>query len=167
MKLNVTTTNEMKSGDPIWKVEEASTSGQTLNCYPDLWNDYWKNWDDWFGTKTFRTLTFPLISTYPSMNVTELEDKYVVELEVPGYKGDKIEVSFENNELKLHGTKEQSNLNGTKLLTEGSYYTSFNKSYKFNKQVKIEEVEAELNDGILVVTLPKVESAKARKIKVK
>lgn len=104
----------------------------------------------------------------PAVDITEREDAYLVELELPGLTKEDVKITMENNILTIRGEKKQE-----KEEKRGSYhrsercYGSFQRSFTLPTTVKSDKIEAQYKNGILTVTLPKVEDAKAKAIEVK
>ena len=105
---------------------------------------------------------------WPALGVAESENNYVVKAEVPGCKADDIDISVHGNVLTLSGEKK-----GEKEQKEKGYYHversygSFRRDINLGGDVDTEKIEAACKDGVLTVTLPKSEKAKAIKVKVK
>jgi len=101
----------------------------------------------------------------PAMDVKEDTDAYTVHLEVPGVPQDKIDIALQDNTLVVRGTREQ--VGETK---EGQYrrversYGSFARSLSLPRNVDVQNVAANLKDGVLMIRLPKSEDAKPRSI---
>ena len=111
--------------------------------------------------------TKPGLVFTPSVDIYETEKAIVVLADMPGVKSNDLNIDLKENTLKLtgeiipvEGPDEQD------LLIEyevGKYFRQFTLSEVINQ----EKIEAELKDGVLKVTLPKVEKATPRKISVK
>ena len=105
---------------------------------------------------------------WPALDVAENENSYVVKAEVPGCKADDIDISVHGNILTLSGEKKEEQEKKEK----GYYhversYGSFRRDVNLGGDVNTEKIEATCKDGVLTVTLPKSEKAKAIKVKVK
>ncbi len=93
----------------------------------------------------------------PKINVREDEEKYTVEAEVPGLNKDEIELRYENGVLTISGEEKHEN----KVEQEG--YVSMERSErKYQRSVPFddenvddENIKANLENGVLYVTLPK------------
>ncbi|MBN2545606.1 MAG: Hsp20/alpha crystallin family protein, partial [Spirochaetes bacterium] len=72
-----------------------------LKLFTDFWNDV-PSLFDWDKNKLFRGFSgeFDKILN-GKCDFEELEDKYIVELEVPGVKKDEIEISLKNENLTI------------------------------------------------------------------
>jgi HSP20 family protein len=104
--------------------------------------------------------------SFPAVNVWEDGDSFFVEAEVPGLKSENLEITVIGDELTLKGERAADDR------TEATYHRrergagSFSRSIKLPSEVNADRVEAALNDGVLLLTLPKAEAAKPRKIQV-
>jgi HSP20 family protein len=103
----------------------------------------------------------------PPVDIKEDADVYTVHLEVPGVSQDNLHLSLQDNVLTIKGSKEQKQESG-----EGRYrriersYGSFSRSLSLPRNVDATRVEANLEDGVLEVRLPKREESKPRQINV-
>jgi HSP20 family protein len=106
-------------------------------------------------------------SFYPPLNVWEDGDVLRIEAEIPGVKLEDIEVSFDNGELTLKGEKKFEGKENAPLHRRERLYGTFARTLTLPWEVVADKVSAELKDGVLIVTLPKAEAAKPRKVAVK
>ena len=97
----------------------------------------------------------------PSVNIIDNEKDFVLEVAAPGIKKDEFNINLENNVLtisrEVKEEKEEKNDNYTRR--EFSY-GSFSRSFTLPKTIKVEDIKADYNEGILRVTLPKNEETK-------
>ncbi len=104
----------------------------------------------------------------PPVEIREREDAYTVEVELPGLTKDDVKITMENDILTIRGEKNQESEE-----KRGNYprservYGSFLRSFTLPSSVKNDKIEAQYKNGILTVTLPKVEESKPRTIEVK
>jgi HSP20 family protein len=105
---------------------------------------------------------------YPAVDVTENENDIVVKAEVPGCKADDIDISVHGNTLTISGEKkaEQEKKEKGFYHLERSY-GSFRRDLTLPTDVDPTKVDAACKEGVLTITLPKAERAKAVKVKVK
>lgn len=103
----------------------------------------------------------------PPANFVETEDAYTVEIDVPGYDREDVEVTLEQGILSIRGERsaEREEQTGTYHLRERSL-GRFTRSFSLPRSVDAERLEANLESGVLRVMLPKAPEAKARKIDV-
>jgi HSP20 family protein len=98
----------------------------------------------------------------------EDNEKYTIDLEVPGVKKEEINISLKNDNLTIswnrarENKEEESKKRKIFERSEGSFKRNF-----YVENVDAEKVNAELNDGVLKLILPKKESAKPKEIEIK
>jgi len=109
----------------------------------------------------------PLAGVFPLMNVTEDPDNYYVLAEMPGVKAKDLAIDLRENTLTLTGEVESpEGEREEELLREyrtGNYYRQFTLSDAIDQS----KIDASLKDGVLRLTLPKVEAVAPRTIPVK
>lgn len=110
--------------------------------------------DDFFNT--------PVRSNFVrnfKVDVEELKDKYIVDVEVPGLSKEDINITYENEYLTIRISKEEDQSEEKKeyVLKERSSFTSERSFYL--KDVDPNNVKAALDNGVLTITLNKMESA--------
>ena len=106
--------------------------------------------------------------TLPAMNIWEDGDKFVAELEVPGMKIGELEMLVKGDELSIKGERQvEETKEGVTYLRRERVNRSVQGTVRLPAEVDVEKVEARLEDGILNVTLPKAEKAKARSVQIR
>ncbi len=108
-------------------------------------------------------------SGVPAMNVWENQTHYFIETELPGFRMDDIEVSVLGDEVTIKGQRTiDAPENGAWLHRErGVGRREFSRNFTLPFAVQADKVEASLNDGVLLVSLPKSPEVQPRKIAVK
>jgi HSP20 family protein len=103
----------------------------------------------------------------PNVDVVENDNSYEIHAELPGVKQEDVKLTLNNNTLTLSGEKKQliREEQGTQHRVERTY-GRFERTFSLPRSVKVENVRAEFEDGVLRVTLPKAEEAKARAINI-
>ena len=102
----------------------------------------------------------------PTINTREGEYAYHIEVDLPGVKKEDINIQVEDNVLVVSGERKVK-----KEIKEENYYKiessfgSFSRSFSLPEEVDVENIHAESEDGVLEVTVPKLESAKVDKVK--
>lgn len=110
---------------------------------------------------------------FPPVDVYETENAYVVEAEVAGYKQEEISLSVDKHVLTISATPlkkadaNEEKKEDRKYLIKEMDRPSFSRSFTLPEDVNEEEIEAETNDGILSVTMPKMEKVQKGKIEIK
>lgn len=103
----------------------------------------------------------------PLSKISEEEGKVVLQLEVPGVKKEDVNVSIDDDQLKIYASrKEESAEDGTYLLRERNC-GDYEKVFTIDETIDREHIDAKMNNGILTITLQFKEEVKPRKITVK
>lgn len=136
-----------------------------------LFNDFWDDMPSLFE-KGKRALFSGFSSEFDKIlngkcDFEELDDKYLVELEVPGVQKDEINLSLKNDILTIswsrkRGKKEEKTARKSYERSEGSFTRSFNVD-----GADPDKIQASLKDGVLKIILPKSENSKPKKIEIK
>ena len=103
----------------------------------------------------------------PAVDITETEMQFVIHADLPGVKPDQIEVTAENGILTLKGTREsrkEEEKDNYKRIERFS--GSFMRRFTLPDTADLDKISAKTKDGVLDLTIPKVEKAKPKKIKV-
>jgi HSP20 family protein len=103
----------------------------------------------------------------PAVNVEESAEALVLSAELPGMKQDDIELELENNILTIRGEKTEERREGEEGRRYHVWerrYGSFQRSFTLPRTVKAEDIQAEFEDGILRVRMPKSPEARSRRI---
>lgn len=115
----------------------------------------------------------PRLSTWsawmPAADLYETSDEFVLEMELPGFDKDDIEVTVERGILTVtgqHRAEAEESERATYHVRERSF-DRFSRSFSLPRSVDADSVDATYKNGILHVTLPKVAEAKPRQIAVK
>jgi len=106
---------------------------------------------------------------FGDMAVDMYEDgnNLIAEMSVPGIEADKIDVSVEGNYLRVTGKREEEKEKKAKqFYSKEIHRGSFERALRLPAPVNEGKVTAEYKDGVLKITLPKMEEKKAGKVKV-
>lgn len=103
----------------------------------------------------------------PAVDIKEEANHYLIHADVPGVKPENIDITVEKNVLTLKGhrdTIKQSEDKDYKRVERS--YGSFFRRFDLPEAIETEGIVAKTKDGVLEVTVPKGEKARARKISV-
>ncbi len=106
-------------------------------------------------------------TTYtPRFDIFETDKELLRFGDLPGVGPDDLEIRYENHELTVHGKVSPRENRGDLLYGEygvGDFFRSFT----VGDTIDSEKISAELQDGVVVIHLPKVAEVQPRKIPVK
>lgn len=102
-----------------------------------------------------------------SIDVYQTADKLVVKSTIAGVKPENIDISINNDMLTIRGKRlAQEEIAEENYLVKECYWGGFSRSVILPVEVEADKVEANLDNGVLTVILPKAKSAKQFSIKV-
>ena len=146
----------------------------------DLWSDmdrlfdgFRSEFDDLFWPWGQRSgpLTTMTQKRTPPMDVVDMGDHYEMRLEMPGIPKDSVDIQVTQNGVEIKAecdeTKEEKGKNWLRRECSGM---SFYRAVELPEELKTDDVDAELKDGVLTVSLPKIEpkpERKAKKVQIK
>jgi len=102
-----------------------------------------------------------------AVDVYEKDKNIIAEMNLPGVDPDKIDISVEDNHMRVSGSREES-----KEEKKKQYYSkeikrgSFERVVRLPSEVQKAKVKAEYEGGKLTITLPKTATSKTGKVKV-
>jgi HSP20 family protein len=121
-----------------------------------------------FGSaSTDGALTETTAGVFPPTNISQDADNFYLRTEIPGVKASDISVTAVRNRVSIAGKREIAREH-----ERVSYHRkeradgNFNRTVTLPVEVDAARVDARYADGILTLTLPKIEAAKPRQIKV-
>ncbi len=103
----------------------------------------------------------------PKVDVIDRDDEVFVKAELPGIDKKDVEVTMSGNMITIKGSSRKEEKE-----EKGEYYRCeitqgvFSRSLSLPSEVNIDKSEAKFKDGVLELSLPKIERAKRRSIKV-
>ncbi len=104
----------------------------------------------------------------PSIDISETDKQYLIDVEVPGVDKKDIELNIENNTLTISGERKfEKEEDGKHYHRVESSYGSFSRSFTLPENVKDDSIQATYNNGILNITIDKSEQKMKKQIKIK
>ena len=105
----------------------------------------------------------------PAVNEKEDEKAYYIEVDLPGVKKEDINIEVKDNVLVISGErkfKKEEEDKGYKRVE--SFFGKFERRFTLPADADVEKIEAKVEDGVLRLTIPKVEQQEnVKKIEVK
>ena len=94
----------------------------------------------------------------PSVNITENNEEYSIQLAAPGLEKKDFKIEIENDMLTISSQKEQeTNEEKDNYRRREFSYQSFSRSFQLPQNSQTDKIDAHYQDGILKITLPKKE----------
>jgi len=126
---------------------------------PTLFNDLFRDWSTTNFSETNTTL--------PAVNIKETENEFIVDVAVPGMEKKDFKIDLDNDVLTISSEKTVNNEESKENYTRKEYsYRSFKRSFTLPQGiVNRDKIEAVYKSGELKITIPKLEEAKPKPIK--
>ena len=93
-------------------------------------------------------------------DVHEHEDRYEIDIDLPGFKKEEIKLELENGYLTISAAKEHENEKKGKAIRQERYSGSMARSFYVGEDLTEEDVKAKFEHGVLHLELPKKEAPK-------
>lgn len=103
----------------------------------------------------------------PRYDVSENDDGFSVRVSLPGVNRTGVDISYEDDTLRITGTRTCLAPEGWRPLHRELPQGDYRLHLRLNMDVDADKIAAHIEDGILDVSLPKAEAIKPRKIRVK
>jgi len=103
----------------------------------------------------------------PSVDIYETEDEFVLLANMPGVSRENVKIKLEDESLVLMGRINFEEAKDRKYILNETRIGNFYRKFKISDSVDRDRVDAKLENGKMVVTLPKHERVKPRSIEIK
>ena len=122
----------------------------------DLFDDFFK--DDFFTKKE---------SNLMKTDIKETKDNYLIEMDLPGYDKDNINLSLKDGYLSISAKveKEDKENEEEKFVRRERFYGECSRSFYVGDNLTEEDISAEFKNGILRITVPKKEEKPSNETK--
>jgi len=104
----------------------------------------------------------------PAVDVREDENSVALDVELPGIQPEEVEVSVENGTLMIRGEKraERKEGDGGRYHSVERTYGSFSRSFQLPAGIDENQIEADFQNGVLTVRIPKAALPRPRRIEI-
>ena len=118
----------------------------------DLFRDFFGE-DDFFSRRE---------SAIMKTDIKEKKDKYIIEMDLPGYEKENINLELKNGYLEVTANtlKEENNEENEKYVHKERFYGHCSRNFYVGDVVKEEDIHAEFKNGILKIFVPKKDEKK-------
>ena len=121
--------------------------------------------DDMFNWFMNESPSFGECGNHPSANIKETEDDFRIEMMVPGYNKEDIRIQVENGVLSVvHESEAADNQESNSYISREFSSRNFSRKFKLSDRLASEKINARYENGILEITIPKKEEAKAKPV---
>lgn len=103
----------------------------------------------------------------PYTDIHETADSIIVTMDMPGVKRSEVDIHLEKNVLTVVGNLDSSAYEGLEPVYTEYNIGNFSRRFTLSTSIDSDKITAEISDGVLKVTLPKVKQAVAKRIEVK
>jgi len=144
------------------RTTENRSPWSVFDDFDNLFDDFWR---------PVRAGRFPGANNggfAPAMDVSETDNEYHVRADLPGVKKDELDISIQDGVLTINAeTKyEDEQKNKGRIVRQERRYGKFVRSMRLGNAVDVDNVQAEYQDGVLKLVLPKAEQARPKRIDV-
>lgn len=105
-------------------------------------------------------------SVFPLVDVYETENGYVLTASMPGVSKENVHLKLEDGMLTIFGKINFNEIVRRKYIFSETYFANYLRNFRLSDSIDNSKIEAQFENGQLTVSLPKKESAKARKINI-
>ena len=114
--------------------------------------------DDVLGDAFFNERASKLMKT----DIKEKEDKYVIDIDLPGYEKEGIELNIQDGYLTVHATvnKDEKDEEKGKFVRKERFSGECTRSFYVGENVTEDEIKAKFRNGTLTIEVPKKEEKK-------
>ena len=121
--------------------------------------------DTWRSVRPFAEVEGSTLA----LDVHEDKETYVVTTSLPGVSADNIQINLHDDILTIEAEIPQKKVEqeGTRVLVQERAYGKYSRQIRLPQAVNSDKVEAQYEDGVLTLTLPKADHVLPRSIPVK
>lgn len=158
-----------KDNEKKGEIVERRMPSDVLVDIDDLFDQFKVSFEDMFRYPHPRSIVSE--NRIPPMDVVDLDDSYEINAELPGITKENINIEITSNSVEISGKeddiKEEKDKNWVR---HERISTSFYRFFDLPEEIKTDGAEAKMNNGVLILTLPKVKpkpKIESTKLKIK
>jgi HSP20 family protein len=110
--------------------------------------------------------TAPARTFVPTADIFEADAALTVVMEMPGVDKNSVDISVEDDVLSIQGRLDCSKYEGLQPVYTEYNVGHYRRSFSLSNKIDQGRITADMKDGVLTITLPKAEQARARRIEV-
>jgi HSP20 family protein len=108
--------------------------------------------------------TVPTRYYVPNTDIYETDDALTVVMEIPGVEKKDVEVSVEDDVVRVEGRIDFAKYDGLEPVYTEYNIGHFARAFSLSNQIDRQQISAQLEDGVLTLTLKKAKEAQPRRI---
>ena len=103
----------------------------------------------------------------PSVNIVERENDFDLRMLAPGFSKEDLKLRVENDVLTISAEKKNEELKENERFTRREYsHSAFTRSFRLPDTVRVENIKAEFQNGVLHLSIPKAEQQKPKALEI-
>jgi HSP20 family protein len=102
----------------------------------------------------------------PYADIYEGDEALTVVMEMPGVEKSNLDVALENGVLRVDGRIDFSKYEGMEPVYTEYNIGHYTRSFSLSKKIDQDGISAQLEDGVLILTLPKAKEAQPRRVSI-
>jgi HSP20 family protein len=102
----------------------------------------------------------------PSVDLHETEEEYVLTAEVPGLRREDVRIQWQDGRLTLSGARHEQAATCEQYHRIERGHGTFSRAFQLPTPIAVDDITADLKDGVLIVVVPKASSPTPRRIRV-
>lgn len=116
----------------------------------------------------FRTSEMPDVprSVRPAANIVEDDQKFTIELAVPGFDKKDISIEAKENLIIVKGARSQENVAAQNFILKQFHALNFERMFRMPESADLDTIQASLQHGILTLNIQKAQKPEPRKIQI-
>ena len=130
---------------------------------PSIFGENLSNdWMDFSFPDVDRKLYGKHVDRIMKTDVREKEDAYEVMIDLPGFKKEEVKIELKNGNLTIHAAKtlDKEEKKEGKYIRQERYSGNMSRSFYVGENVKVQDVQAKFENGILTLDIPKKDPKK-------
>jgi HSP20 family protein len=155
------------TGNRLWRCAMRSSRWQ---AYDPLWNQiqqFQSEMNQLFNRWNTGSSPAPASAAYPPVNAWEDKDALYVEAELPGLDLKDLDIYVTgDHQLAIKGQRQPVKVEKATWHRQEREFGAFNRVLALPSEIDRDKVQAQFENGVLTITLPKKEAARPRKIQV-
>ena len=121
-------------------------------------NNHFDLWEDMFGRDPFFNREENKIMR---TDIKEKKDKYLIDIDLPGYEKENIKIEIEDGYLTIHATTDSSkDEEEGNFVRKERYFGECSRSFYIGDDITEEDIKASFKNGILNIEIPKKDETK-------